>query len=178
MRAEELGLQLSGNEKAVLDKIKELDHQGFQIEDAEGTFELIIIRDQPSYSKPFTVISMEARSSHRDGNDDKVEAKLEVEVNGKRFKTWADGDGPVHALDQALREALAPAYPELSKVKLGDYKVRILNPDKATAATTRVTIEATSDGEWWTTVGCSHDIIAASFQALTDSFELFLLKFR
>src|SRR5690606_14298403 len=92
------------------------------------------------------------------------------------YHTVSDGDGPVHALDAALRKALIPCYPALEKVTLVDYKVRILDPDRATTATTRVTIHARAGSEWWSTVGCSENIIDASIQALCECFELFILK--
>ena len=105
-----------------------------------------------------------------------AEATVKVRVGDQRFHTAADGDGPVHALDRALRKALIPCYPELEQVRLADYKVRILDPEKATDAITRVLIEAARGEERWSTVGCSQNIIEASTQALVDSLELFLLR--
>ena len=90
--------------------------------------------------------------------------------------TAAEGNGPVHALDRALRKALVPRYPDLAGVRLADYKVRILDPEQATGATTRVLIEAACGTERWSTVGCSENIIEASCQALLDSLELPLLR--
>jgi 2-isopropylmalate synthase len=105
-----------------------------------------------------------------------AEATVKARVNGTIMHTAAEGDGPVNALDIAMRKALLPFYPELEAVQLTDYKVRILDEKAATAALTRVLIDA-SDGERsWTTVGCSVNIIEASFQALLDSLELPLLR--
>lgn len=176
VRAKELGLKLEGNEKAVLDKIKELEHQGFQFENAEGTFELLLRRDKPGYEVPFERMDMMVVSECRRGSMLMVEAMVKLKVNGKVFHTVCEGDGPVHALDGAMRKALVPTYPQLAEVRLVDYKVRILDPDKATAATTRVTIEATAGGERWSTVGVSYNIIDASYQALADSLELYLTR--
>jgi 2-isopropylmalate synthase len=105
-----------------------------------------------------------------------VEAMVKLRVNGELVHTAAEGDGPVNALDQALRKALAPHYPAINDVHLSDYKVRILDPRQDTKATTRVLIEAARNDDRWCTVGCHRNIIEASFQALCDSLELFLLR--
>ena len=176
LRATELGLKLQGNEKAVLDKIKELEHKGFQFENAEGTFELLLRKDDANYRAPFECLDMMVVSERRGKHVLTVEAMVKLKVNGEIIHTVSEGDGPVHALDKAMRKALAPIFPALQKVHLADYKVRILDPDKATGATTRVTIEAASNGDRWSTVGVSYNIIDASFIALADSYELFLLR--
>ena len=177
MRANELGMKLTGNEKAVLDKIKELEYQGFQFENAEGTFELLIRKDSPDYKPPFEKIDMMVVSECRRNTVFTVEATIKIKVGDKVAHTVGEGVGPVDALDQALRCALLPHFPKLADVNLVDYKVRILNPDKATGATTRVTIEAAAlNGQRWSTVGVSHNIIEASYMALVDSYELFLLR--
>jgi hypothetical protein len=105
-----------------------------------------------------------------------AEAVVKLRVGDEVAHTAAEGGGPVHALDQALRKALLPSYPSLKEVRLADYKVRILDPDQATDATTRVVIEAACGEERWSTVGCSQNIIEASCQALMDTLELFLLR--
>ena len=105
-----------------------------------------------------------------------AEAMIKVRVGNTVFHTAAEGTGPVHALDKALRKALAPSYPEIEHVRLADYKVRILDTERATEATTRVIIEAASEEARWSTVGCSANIIDASYQALADSLELYLLR--
>jgi 2-isopropylmalate synthase len=101
-----------------------------------------------------------------------------MEVNNTIEHTAAEGDGPVNALDNALRKALTKFYPEISEMKLSDYKVRVLNPQQATAAKVRVLIESSSDGETWGTVGVSENIIEASWQALTESISYYLMKKR
>ena len=176
VRATELGLKLSGNEKAVLNKVKELEHQGFQFENAEGTFELLLRKDSAGYKPPFEKVDMMVVSENRKPSVKTVEAVVKLKVGNTITHTVADGLGPVHALDLAIRKSLLPYFPELAKVNLSDYKVRILDPDKTTGATTRVTIDATYEGERWSTVGVSYNIIEASYAALIDSYELFLLR--
>ena len=176
VRAQELGLRIASSEQTVLMKIKELEGQGFQFENAEGTFELMIRREAPEYQRPFELCEMMIVANQRPERPMKAEAIVKVRVNGTLMHTAAEGDGPVHALDQALRKALLPHYSELQDVKLADYKVRILDPNNATAATTRVVIEAIDSITRWSTVGCSQNIIDASYQALADSYELYLLR--
>ena len=176
VRAGELGLKLQGNETAVLEKIKELEHKGFQFENAEGTFELLLRKDNPEYKPPFERVDMMVVSECRRGNVITVEAMVKLRVGDQTVHTVSEGDGPVHALDRAVRKALLPIFPCLEEVHLADYKVRILDPNLATAATTRVTIEAAANGERWSTVGVSYNIIDASYAALIDSYELFLLR--
>ena len=176
VRASELGVQLQGNEKMLLDKIKQLEARGFQFENAEGTFELMLRKERPDYKQPFEIIDMMEVIEQRAERTLTVNAVVKIRVGNEVFHTASEGEGPVHAIDNAMRKALLPAFPELSVVKLCDYKVRILDPQEATAATTRVTIEAKSNGDRWTTVGCSDNLIEASFHALADSYELFLLR--
>lgn len=177
MLAGDLNLEMNGCEQAILGRIKELEGQGYQFENAEGTVELIMRRTMPGYTTPFEVVDMMVVVSNRKQSGMSAEAVVKVRVGDQVFHTASEGGGPVHALDLALRKALTPAYPHLSEVRLADYKVRILNPDQATDATTRVFVEATTGEARWTTVGCSKNIIDASCQALTDSLELFLLRY-
>ena len=157
-------------------RVKSLESQGFQFEGADGSFELLIRRGQSGYHPPFEVLDFIVLVEKRTEKDILAEATVKAQVNGTMMHTAAEGDGPVNALDRAIRKALLPFYPELAPVQLTDYKVRILDPQSATAALTRVLIDA-SDGERsWTTVGCSVNIIEASFQALIDSLELPLLR--
>ena len=176
MRAEELGLKINGNEKAVLERIKELEHIGFQYEAAEGSFELLIRRSDPAYRAPFELLDAMVVVEQRHGRPMLAEATVKIRVDDEIVHTAAEGKGPVHALDCAMRKALVPFYPELASVHLADYKVRILDEQSATGAVTRVLIEAARDDQRWSTVGCSANIIEASWQALTDSFELPLLR--
>lgn len=185
MLAGELGVGMTGSEQAILARVKEMEGQGYQFENAEGTVELLMRRTLPGYSAPFELVDMmvvvaDRNRKYRDASGESTamsaEAVVKVRVGSEVFHTASEGRGPVHALDLALRKALLPAYPDLNEVRLADYKVRILDPDQATDATTRVFIEATSGDERWSTVGCSQNIIDASCQALADSLELFLLR--
>jgi 2-isopropylmalate synthase len=176
VRAQELGLELNGIELEVLKKIKELEGNGYQFENAEGTFELLVRRAHPEYESPFKVVGITTFTRQRANNPMVSEAVIKVEVNGELMHVAAEGDGPVNALDQALRKSLTPHFPALEPVHLTDYKVRILDPESATNAIVRVFVEATSGMEHWTTVGCSKNIIDSSFRALADSYELFLLR--
>ena len=172
-KAEEYGLGTLGSEEvaAVLKEIKALESQGFSFEAAEASVALMLKRHQPGYVSPFEMIDFSAIVEHRQGRGMFAEATVKVRVKGEIFHTAADGDGPVNALDTALRKALMVHYPEINSFHLDDYKVRILNGDAGTAASTRVLIDTVSDGKRWSTVGASTNIIEASWRALTDSVE-------
>jgi 2-isopropylmalate synthase len=176
MRAESLGLALNGNERAVLQRIKELEADGFQFEAAEGSFEMLVRRASPDYTPPFELMDFTVIVEKRGGNDMMSQATVKLRVGGEVMHTAAEGDGPVNALDRAIRKALLPHYPELAEVHLVDYKVRIVDEHLGTAAKPRVLIESARGDERWSTVGCSENIIEASWQALWDSLELPLLR--
>jgi 2-isopropylmalate synthase len=176
VRAGALGLDARGQEKEVVARVKELENQGYQFEAAEGSFELLVRRSRPGYAPPFEVQALVVTASRRDGGPMSSEATVKLRVCGETVHTAAEGTGPVHALDRALRKALLPHYPGLAEVRLADYKVRILDPEAATAARTRVLIEAAQGEERWSTIGVSENIIEASGQALADSLELKLLR--
>ncbi len=172
-KAEEYGLGMLGSEEvtAVLSEIKELESQGFSFEAAEASVTLMLKRQQPDYMPPFTLIDFSAIVEHRQGRGIFAEATVKVRVGDEVFHTAAEGDGPVNALDTALRKALIDHFPEINSFHLDDYKVRILNGDSGTAATTRVLLDTVSDGKRWSTVGASTNIIDASWRALADSIE-------
>jgi 2-isopropylmalate synthase len=172
-KAEEYGLGTLGSEKvaAVLNEIKALESQGFSFEAAEASVALMLKRQQPGYVPPFELIDFSAIVENRQGRGMFAEATVKVRVKGEVFHTAAEGDGPVNALDTALRKALVGYYPEINTFHLDDYKVRILNGEAGTAAATRVLIDTVSDGERWSTVGASTNIIEASWRALADSIE-------
>jgi 2-isopropylmalate synthase len=176
-KTEEYGLGGLSSEEitSVLNEIKELESQGFSFEAAEASVALMLKRQQPDYEPPFTLIDYSAIVEHRQGRGLFAEATVKVRVDGEVFHTAAEGDGPVNALDTALRKALTGHYPQINAFHLEDYKVRILNGDTGTAATTRVLIDTASDGERWSTVGASTNIIDASWRALADSIEYGLL---
>ena len=172
-KAEEYGLGTLGGQEvaAVLNEIKDLEAQGFSFEAAEASVALMLKRQQTGYVSPFELIDFSAIVEHRQGRGMFAEATVKVRAKGEVFHTAADGDGPVNALDAALRKALIAHYPEINEFHLDDYKVRILNGETGTAAVTRVLIETVSDGERWSTVGASTNIIEASWRALADSIE-------
>ena len=176
MRAEELGLPLNGNERVVLEEVKQRESRGFQYEAAEGSFELLVRRTAPGYQPPFELLDALVVVEQRDGRPMLAEATVKLRINGEVVHTAADGCGPVNALDRAMRKALLPSYPELEAVHMVYYKVRSLDEQSATAATTQVLLEAADGDEHWSTVGCANNIIEASWQALADSLELPLLR--
>ncbi len=162
--------------REILQEVKELEARGYQFEAAEGSFELLLRRSQPDYRPPFEVVDFFVMVERRPGAEMAVEATVKARVSDQLMHTAATGNGPVNALDLAIRKAILPFYPELERVQLVDYKVRILDEKAATAAQTLVFIEA-SDGERsWNTVGSSSNIIDASFHALIDSLELPLAR--
>ncbi|HIP69895.1 MAG TPA: citramalate synthase [Anaerolineae bacterium] len=175
-KARQFGLNTESlNLPAVLSQIKELEAQGFTFEGAEASIELMLRRTHPAYVPPFEVIDYSVNVQQRRGRGLNAEAIVKVRVGPKRMHTVAEGNGPVNALDTALRKALLDVYPQLSSIKLVDYKVRILDGDNATAATTRVLIDTRQGTRQWSTVGASTNIIEASWQALADSMEYALL---
>jgi 2-isopropylmalate synthase len=178
MRAEELGLALNGNERLVLQRIKDLESRGFQFEAAEGSFEMLVRRSAPEYEPPFELLDFTVIVEERGTNPIKSQAMVKLRVGDEVMHTAAEGDGPVNALDQAIRKALLPHYPELAEVHLVDFKVRIVDEHLGSAAKPRVLIESARGEERWSTVGCSENIIEASWMALWDSLELPLLRAR
>lgn len=178
LKARELGFRLRPNTpelREILHQIKKLEHQGYEFEAAEGSLAILISKILKHREPPFAVQAYHV-SMRRDGPSSVCEATVKVRVDNQFAHTVAEGDGPVHALDIALRMALAKFYPQLKRVKLTDYKVRILESSAGTAATTRVLIESTDGKSQWGTVGVSDNIIEASLQALVDSMEYALMK--
>jgi 2-isopropylmalate synthase len=178
IRARQLGLQLDGVvEPGVLSNlIKRLESEGLSFEGAEASFELLIRRHQAGYAPPFRIVDYTCLVEQRAGAELRAEATVKVEVDGEVLHTAAEGNGPVNALDAALRKALRAFYPVLDTVHLYDYKVRILDTGSATAAKTRVTIESTDGALEWSTMGSDTNIIAASAIALGDSLEYAIWK--
>jgi 2-isopropylmalate synthase len=177
-KAEEFGLGAqSGDEiKGVLDEIKNLESQGYAFEAAEASVALMMKRQKNDYEPPFELIDFSVNVEHRDKRGMFAEATVKVRVNGRIYHTAAEGDGPVNALDMALRKALTDTYPQIDRFHLADYKVRILDGDKGTKATTRVLIDTKNGTKSWSTVGASANIIEASWYALADSVEYGLLE--
>jgi 2-isopropylmalate synthase len=178
IRAEQLGVNLDGvidaRELSII--IKELENQGLAFEGAEASFELLIRRRTAGYLAPFEILDYTTLSEQRLGQDFLSEATVKVRVDGEVLHTAADGNGPVNALDAAMRKALGAFYPQLDSMHLVDYKVRILDGDAATAARTRVIIDSQDGDREWSTMGSDTNIISASAAALADSFEYAIWK--
>lgn len=174
-KAEEYGLEFErGDEVAgVLNEIKQLEAQGFAFEAAEASVALMMKRQEMYYKAPFEMIDFTVNVEHRLGRGIFAEATVKVRVPGvdEILHTAAEGNGPVNALDTALRKALVAHYPVLKHFQLADYKVRILDGNNGTAATTRVLIDTQNGQKRWTTVGASPNIIEASWRALADAVE-------
>lgn len=167
----------SDQTKQIMERLKELEHMGYQFEGAESTFELVIRKHLGKYKPFFELENFKIIGEQPSKTSEfSAYAMVKVNVDGKKEVTAAEGDGPVNALDKALRSALEVFFPVLSKVHLTDYKVRVLDTKDATAAKVRVLIESTDGTEKWSTVGVSTDIIEASLVALVDSIEIKLLR--
>jgi 2-isopropylmalate synthase len=178
IKAQELGFRLTNDTpelKAILNRVKELENQGYEYEAAEGSLALLIGKTLKHREPPFTVETYHV-SMRRDAKESVCEATVRVRVGKKIHHEVAEGDGPVNALDGALRFALAKSFPKLKRVTLMDYKVRILDSGTGTAAKTRVLIQSADGRRDWGTVGVSENIIEASLQALVDSMEFALTK--
>lgn len=161
----------------VTDKLKELEFEGYQFEGAEGTVELVMRKIIGKYKPFFELNHFKIMGEQPSATKDiSATAVINITVEGKKEMTVAEGNGPVDALDKALRKALDVFYPQLKDVRLVDYKVRVLDTENATKAKVRVLIESTDGVETWTTVGVSQDIIQASWIALVDSIEYKLIK--
>lgn len=178
-KAREMGIDLSRDRpevRRILAELKRLEHEGYQFEAAEASFELLMRRILGQHRPSFTLRGLRVTVEKRDGGVCAAEATIRVAVGGEEEHTAAEGDGPVHALDRALRKGLGRFYPEIQRVRLTDYKVRVLNADAATAARVRVLIQSTDGVRVWGTVGVSENVVEASWQALVDSFEYVLLR--
>lgn len=175
-KAEEFGLNVSSDEAVrVLDEIKSLENSGYVFEGAEASIAIRLYRAKPEYKPIFTLVDFTVLVEERRDRGALSEAMVKIDVDGDIVHTAAEGNGPVNALDLALRKALLPLYPELADFQLADYKVRILDGDNGTAATTRVLIDTQNGYRRWSTVGAGTNIIHASWLALVDSVEYGLL---
>lgn len=171
-KAEEFGLDVSQDEAVkVLQEIKVLESQGFVFEGAEASVAVRLHRAKPGYKPIFTLIDYTVIVEERRGRGGLAEAMVKLDLDGDVVHTAAEGNGPVNALDLALRKALLVRYPRLADFQLADYKVRILDGNNGTAATTRVLIETQNGAQRWSTVGAGTNIIQASWRALVDSVE-------
>jgi 2-isopropylmalate synthase len=179
IRAKELELDLSKEDpqtKKILTLIQKLEHAGYHFEAAEASFELLMKRSLKKFKKFFDLEGFRVVIEKRSDKKITSEAIIKLKVKGQKEHTAAEGDGPVNALDNALRKALKDFYPTLSKMHLSDFKVRVLDEKAGTAAKVRVLIQSQDQDDTWSTIGVSDNIIEASWQALVDSVEYKLLK--
>ena len=180
-KAGEFGEEIDSRDpsvKAVVDRMKELEHRGYAFEGAEASFQLMSKKVKGEYRPYFTLHGFNINITKRDGDTEPVaEATIKLEVGGQLEHTAANGDGPVNALDEALRKALVRFYPSVKTLRLTDYKVRVLSgAETGTASVVRVQVETSDGSDTWGTVGASSDIIDASYEALIDALEYKLFK--
>ena len=179
VKARELGVDLDDTAidvRQVLETIKQLESEGYQFEAAEASFELLLRRLRADYRRPFELVDFLVIVERRHGSEILSEATVKIKVGDQIYHTAAEGNGPVNALDAAIRKALLQFYPSLANVQLVDYKVRVLDGNEGTGAIVRVSIESGDGHSRWGTVGSSANIIEASWLALADSFEYALLR--
>lgn len=180
-KADELGVDLESDKERIpeiVQQLKQLEHEGFEFEAAEGSLELLIKKLKDEYRNYFTLRGFRILIEKNESGEIRSEATVRMLVNNQMEHTAAEGVGPVNALDNALRKALTKFYPEIDDMHLSDYKVRVINARAATLARVRVLIESSDEKRTWNTVGVSENIIEASYQALTDSFSYYLMKIR
>jgi 2-isopropylmalate synthase len=174
MKAKELGIDLTGEAEtvgAVLDSVKALEHEGYSFEAADASLEILLRKKLGTYEPFFDLEAFRCIMEKREDGKVMTEATIKLHVNGHRYIATAEGNGPVNALDKALRIAIGRFYPALEAVHLADFKVRVLDEKKGTGAVTRVLIESSDGDKSWGTVGVSENIIEASWEALVDSVE-------
>ena len=170
--AEAAGIDLDADAaKRALEHVKEREHRGYQYEAADASFELLLRREAGQYSPLFRLESFRVITEKRADGHVETEATIKIWVDGHRYVRTAEGNGPVNALDKALRLAITDLHPHLSDIELTDYKVRILDSHDGTGAITRVLLDSSDGHESWGTIGVSENIIEASWEALVESLE-------
>ncbi|MDE0197643.1 MAG: hypothetical protein OXK78_05580, partial [Caldilineaceae bacterium] len=179
IKADEFGVEGLSREKerAVLQQIKELENVGFEFESAEASVDLMLRRSQEGYQPNFSLIDYSVSVANRAGRGLSSEATIKAEVGDRIYHEVAEGNGPVNALMLALRKAIQGHFPHLDRMHLLDYKVRIINSDQGTGASVRVLITSSDGVHNWTTVGASTNIIEASWTAISDAVEYFLINY-
>jgi len=178
-RAAEGGLELDNEAAArLVDDLKKLEHEGYQFEAADGSFDLLIRKETGDYAPLFTLESFRVIVEKRADGRVETEATIKIWVEGERYVRTAEGNGPVHALDRALRDAIATLHPHVRDIDLVNFKVRILNERAGTGAITRVLLDSSDGVDTWGTIGVSENIIEASWEALVDSLEAGMLRGR
>ncbi len=171
-RAQRLGIDLDeAGAKRAIERVKQLEHRGYHFEAADASFDLLLARETGGYQQLFRLESFRVITDKREDGKVQTEATVKVWAQGERFVRTAEGNGPVNALDNALRDAIGNLYPHLRDIELVNYKVRIIDEHKGTGAVTRVLIEASDHEQTWGTIGVSENIIEASWEALVDSLE-------
>ncbi len=160
----------------ILNRVQDLENEGFQFEAAEASFDLLVRKEAGQYQPKFQRVHYRVDVLTDEGKPPITEATVKLDVSGKIEHVVAEGDGPINALDTALRKALLPAYPKLQEMQLMDYKVRVINSAEGTAARVRVIIESRDETSMWSTVGVSENVIEASWMALVDSVDYKLHK--
>jgi 2-isopropylmalate synthase len=155
----------------VIERVKQLEHSGYHYEAADGSFELLLRKETGEYEPLFRLESWRAIVEKRADGRVETEATIKIWVDGERYVRTAEGNGPVNALDRALRDALVEIHPHLADIDLVNFKVRILDETKGTGAVTRVLLDASDSETVWGSIGVSENIIEASWEALVDSLE-------
>jgi 2-isopropylmalate synthase len=169
-KADEAGLALAdGDAERILERVKDLEHRGYQYEAADASFELLLRRESGQYTTLCTLESWRVIVERRADGALTTEATIKLEVDGQRVIRTAEGNGPVNALDAALRDAISEVHPHVADIELVNFKVRILDTEKGTGATIRVLVDASDGVETWGSIGVSTNLIEASWQALVDS---------
>jgi 2-isopropylmalate synthase len=162
--------------RQIVERLKELEHEGYQFESAESSFELVVRKLLGKHQPFFELREFKVVVNEPSRNGANSTAVIKITVGGEEELTAAEGDGPVNALDNGIRKALERFYPTIREMKLIDYKVRVLDSDKASAAKVRVLIESADHSAQWATIGVSTDVIEASWRALVDSIEYKLMR--
>ena len=176
LKAQQMGIELSDEEVGyVVSQLKDLEHAGYHFEVADGSLELLMRAATGWKQSFFRVESNRVVTDQREDGSFLTEARLKLYVGDERIMEVAEGNGPVNALDAALRKALGPRHPEVARIHLTDFKVRVLDSATGTASVTRVLIDSTNGERTWTTIGVSDNVIEASWQALSDSIVFGLL---
>jgi 2-isopropylmalate synthase len=178
-KAQEMGLRVEADDArvaSVLKRLKDREHAGYHYEAADASFDLLLRHELAPHAPFFRLESFRVIVEKREDGHTVVEATIKVHVNGDRLISTAEGNGPVNALDNALRQAIVGKYPHLSDIELVNYKVRILDESKGTGAVTRVLLDASDGEESWGSIGVSENVVEASWEALVDSIEFGLLR--
>jgi 2-isopropylmalate synthase len=175
-RAEQTGVELDEQSAArVVERVKALEHAGYQFEAADGSFDLLIRKETGEYEPLFRLESWRVIAEKREDGRVQTEATIKIWVEGERYVRTAEGNGPVNALDRALRDALVETHPHLKDIRLTNFKVRILDETKGTEAVTRVLLDASDGVDTWGAIGVSENVIESSWEALVDSLEAGML---